>query len=162
MTIDIISYTPAQYAALTEEQVLQIKSAQLKKNRLHAVFVDDLQREKQKLVQNGIFLSTIWTVIKAKLQSNYEQEVQNIRDGLLFYLRYTSRPNDSDSESAPYEVNYALSEEARLNIVKTYYENTYQDANKLFEEFKKDTVAVQYLGELYSPLYDYFLAKTDG
>ena len=34
MTIDIISYTDEQFAAMTEEQILEVESVQLKKNRL--------------------------------------------------------------------------------------------------------------------------------
>ena len=34
MKIDIISYTDEQFAQLTEEQLLEVRSAQLKKNRL--------------------------------------------------------------------------------------------------------------------------------
>ena len=36
MTIDIISYTDEQYAQLSEEQILEVQSAQLKKERLKA------------------------------------------------------------------------------------------------------------------------------
>ena len=43
MLIDIISYTDAQYAMLTEEQLLEIKSAQLKKNRLTAKLEENLR-----------------------------------------------------------------------------------------------------------------------
>ena len=34
MTIDIISYTDAQFAALTAEQLLEVQQAQLKKKEL--------------------------------------------------------------------------------------------------------------------------------
>ena len=54
MVIDIISYTDSQFAALTEEQLLQVKSAQLKKNRLQAKLEEDLQHAKQKFVENII------------------------------------------------------------------------------------------------------------
>lgn len=157
MKIDIISYTDAQYAALTEEQLLQVKSAQLKKNRLDLKLEEDMQAEKHRLVKNGIFLSKIWDLYCEKLRSEYAVEVENLRESLLFYLRFTAKPDGSSSSAAPYTVNYALTVEERFAIVKQYYETTYSDAEKRFEAFKADTVAVAYLGELYAPLYDYFL-----
>ena len=57
-------------------------------------------------------------------------------------------------------MNYALSVDERLLIVKNYYEETYANADELFEVFVQDTVAPQYVGELYAPLYDHFLAKS--
>ena len=44
--------------------------------------------------------------------------------------------------------------------MKNYYEETYTNADELFEVFVQDTVAPQYVGELYAPLYDHFLAKS--
>ena len=35
MTIDIISYTDEQFAAMTEEQILEVESVQLKKKSAH-------------------------------------------------------------------------------------------------------------------------------
>lgn len=158
MQIDIISYTDAQYAALNEEQLLQVKSAQLKKNKLEAKLVQDKEAEKYRLMKNGIFLSKIWELYCQKLQSEYEQEVENIRDSLLFYLRFSAK---SESEStSPYTVNYALTVEERFAIVRQYYELTYTDKKKRFEAFQQDKVAPSYLGEMYAPLYDYFLLQS--
>ena len=56
MEIDIITYTDKQYAALTEEQILQVKEAQLEKNRLTAKLQENLQKEKERLVENGTLL----------------------------------------------------------------------------------------------------------
>ncbi|MBE5740122.1 MAG: hypothetical protein E7349_04625 [Clostridiales bacterium] len=160
MVIDIISYTDAQFAALTEEQLLQVKSAQLKKNRLTAKLQTDLQKEKHRLIENGTYLSTMWQKIQSQLRSVYEQEVANIRDALLFYLRFAAKPEDSETGDVPYTVDYSLSDVERFNIVKTYYEATYSDGVERFAAFKEDKIAPQYLGELYAPLYDYFLEDT--
>ena len=136
MEIDIISYTPTQYAALTEEQLLEVKSAQLKKNRLTVALEEDLQKEKHRLVKNGIFLSSIWDIVQSKLRAAYNQEVENLRDGLLFYLRYSAKPSDSEVSKAPYVVDYSLTETERLEIVKTYYENTYTDGKNALTYLK--------------------------
>ena len=160
MVIDIISYTDEQFAVLSEEQLLEVQQAQLKKNRLKAALDEDMQKEKFRLIDNGIFLSTIWRLVQWKLNKTYESEVQNIRDSLLFYLRYSSKPETGEAEEAPYTVDYSLSDTERFNIVKEYYETNYSDGEERFEVFKADTVAVKYLGELYAPLYDYFLSMT--
>ncbi len=158
MEIDIISYTPAQYAALSEEQILEVKGAQLKKNRLQEKLNKDIEKEKYKLMENGTYISPLYNLLKNKLTASYNQEVENIREGLLFYLRYGGKPNDTEASSAPYTVDYSLSDEERLEIVRTYYETAYTDADARFNAFKTDEVAPVYLGELYAPLYDYFLA----
>ena len=44
MEIDIISFTDEQFAALTEEQLLEVENVQMKKNRL----TEDLEEEKRK------------------------------------------------------------------------------------------------------------------
>ena len=157
MKIDIISYTDAQYATLTHEQLLQVKSAQLKKNRLLLKLEEDMQAEKNRLLKNGVFLSRIWELYCKKLTEEYNVEVENIRDSLLFYLRFSVKPDDAQTNSVPYVVDYSLTMEERFHIVKNYYEATYEDGGERFATFKKDAVAVSYLGELYAPLYDYFL-----
>ena len=152
MTIDIISYTDVQYAALTKEQILEVEAAQLKKNRLFIKLEEEKRKEKYRLIENGIFLSKIWELYCEKLQKEYDQEVENIRDSLLFYLRFVG----GGASSAPYTVDYSLKMEDRFQVVRSYYETTYPDAYERYQAFKKDEVAVVYLGELYAPLHDYF------
>ena len=65
--------------------------------------------------------------------------------------------HDEPGAGAPYSVDYSLPVEDRFAIVKTYYETNYSDGNERFVAFQQDTVAVQYLGELDAPVYDYFL-----
>ena len=155
MKIDIISYTDTQYAALTEEQIQEIKAAQLEKNRLENALAEAKRKEKHRLIERGIFLSGIWDAYQAKLQAEYEQKIESLRDSLLFYLRFSTKP---DAYGTGYTVNYDLSLEERVAIVRQYYESAYTDAKERFEAFKEDKVAVVYLEELYAPLYDRFLA----
>ena len=159
MEIDIIAYTPEQYEKLSEAQILEVQSAQMKKNRLLRALEEAKQKEKNRLIKNNIFLSEIWALYCAKLQEEYEQEVNSIRDGLLFYLQYSVRDEETSSTS-PYPIDYSLTAQERLAVVKEYYETTYANATERFEAFKADKVAVWYLGEYYSPLYDHFLALT--
>ena len=90
MVIDIISYSDEQFAAMTDEQLLEVQSAQMKKNRLMAALEEDLRKEKYRLIDNGTYLSSMWPLIQEKLQKAYEQEVDLIRDALLFYLRFST------------------------------------------------------------------------
>lgn len=157
MKIDIISYTDTQYAALTEEQIQEIKAAQLEKNRLERALSEAKLKEKHRLIERGIFLSGIWDAYQAKLQAEYDQKIESLRDSLLFYLRFSTKP---DAYGTGYTVDYNLSVEERFAIVRQYYENKYTDASERFEAFEKDKVAVVYLEDLYSALYDYFLEES--
>ena len=153
MEIDIISYSPSQYAVLTSEQLLQIKEAQVKKNNLLRKLEERLQQEKDRLVENGMVHSSIWTALEEKLRAECETEVAWIRETLLFYLRYSVANGVAD---APYTVDFSLTHLQRLDIVKTYYMNAYSDPIERFNAYKKDSVAMKYLEEYYSALYDYF------
>ena len=115
---------------------------------------EDLQKERDKLVKKGIYNSNLYQLMKDKLEKEFEDRVAFIRDCLLFFLRYSSHPNDSGLD-APYEVNYAQSYEARFNVLKKYYTTEYEDPMEAFEAFKLDKFALNYLGELHAALYDY-------
>ncbi len=160
MDIDIISYTSEQYAKLSDAQLLEVQSAQMKKNRLFRKLNQAKQDEKNRLVENNTFLSELWNLYCARLQEEYEQEVEAIRDGLLFYLQYSVR--SEEASSSPYTVNYALTMEERLAIVKSYYELNYKDPAERLEAFKADKIAVGYLGEYYAPLHDHFWTLAQG
>ena len=155
-TIDIITFTESQFAALTHGQLQTVKTAQQKKDRLYRDLREKLRREKHKLVKNGVFSSGIYSLLEERLTAECEREVELVRQCLLFYLRYSMKPNTSTVTGAPYEVDYALSDEARLNIVRNYYNAQYKNAKERFEAFQQDTIAPQYLGELYAPLYTYY------
>ncbi len=160
MNIDIIDYTEEQYAVLTQEQIKEIREAQNKKDRLTAELEVQLQTHKDAVVRRGLFNSSIYRLIKEKLNAEYEQEVSLLREGLLFYLKYSMQPDGSEVD-APYTVNFALSYETRFTIVREYYETTYSDDIERFDAFCLDKFALKYLGEMYEPLYMYFreLAK---
>ena len=139
MEIDIISYTAEQLAELTPEQLKEVRSAQLKKNKMAKDLEERLAKERQKLIHKGTYFSDAWGLLQKQLRKEHDKEVEILRDGLLFFL------------------DYSLSEEERFYVVQGYYQNAYTDGTERFNAFKEDTVAKQYLGELYASLYDYFL-----
>ncbi len=155
MTIDIINYTEEQYAKLNNEQLMEVKKAQATKNRLKKKLTDEKLSEKYRLVKAGIFHSKIWSMICDRLQSEYNAEVEVLRDGLLFYLQYSGQ--QGTGSGVGYTVDYSLSVADRVTLVKAYYLDAYSDPNERFEAFKNDPIAPSYLCEAYSGLYQWFL-----
>lgn len=155
MKIDIISYTDEQYAALNDEQIQEIRSAQTKKNTLERNFAKAIEKEKYRFTSNGTFISKLWALKVQELTAEYEREVDTVRQALLFYLRYSGKPSGEAGESAPYPLNYALTDEERFVVVQEYYMSAYSDAEERFTAFQADGFAKSYLGELYAMLYDY-------
>lgn len=97
-------------------------------------------------------------MIEAKLVAEYEEEVGWIRDSLLFYLRFSVKPDEG--VSAPYKLDYSLTVEERVEVVEEYYLTAYTEPLERFEAYKADEVARAYLGERYKNLYDYLLWLT--
>ncbi len=159
MTIDIISFTNEQFASLNAEQILQIKEAQVKKNALDRKLQQDMLKEKYRLQDNGMYLSGIWDRYCNQLREVYAQEVEILREALLFYLQYSAKPEEEQAQSAPYTVDYALEMADRYILVRDYYMSAYTDSAARVTAFKQDAVARQYLGEFYATLYDYLLAQ---
>ena len=159
MTIDIIQYTPEQFAELSSDEILEVKRVQLSKNRLARNLAEKKRAEKYKLLAAGIFQSNVWQDICCALDDAYEQEIEGLRDGLLFYLQYGNR--SGSGAVAPYRVDYSLSVVERAIIVRDYYNTTYDDGQRRYEAFKADHFAKSYVGEMYAGLLDYFYAYSD-
>lgn len=161
MVIDIISYTDAQYAALTAGQLQQVISAQKKKNALMREYPKKVAAKKAELIENGAVHSDLWKEVFADMREEYETELNELREGLLTYLRYAVKPSEGDATTSGYDLDYSLSIEERYAQVKKYFEEEYEDANLRFIAFKNDQNAEKYLGELYGTLYDYFYAQAN-
>jgi len=154
MEIDIISFTDEQYARLSDEQLIQVKDVQIKKNKLLRALEEAKATERYRMLKDGIFLGASYAKVCEQLQAVYEEEINNLRDGLLFYLRFSVR--DDNGEEAPYLVDYSLDYVERIRIVREYYETTYPDAVDRLLALKEDQVAMSYLGEYYSSLYELY------
>ena len=154
MTIDIINYTAEQYGELSDAQLMEVKRIQLSKDRLTRRLEENKKKERFRLIENGIFTERIWGSIATELENAYTQEVENLRDGLLFYLQYGERV-ESSGGSAPYTVDYSLSGQERAMVVKEYYMTTYDNAVTRYAQFRTDTFVKRYLGEYYGGLHDY-------
>lgn len=161
MKIDIISYTDEQFAALTETQLQEIRLVQAEKDELFAKLEKAKEKEYFRILGSGTARSTIYEQACARLDEEYEAEVERLRNGLIFYLQYSFRGEDSSVDSAPYIVNFALPYEQRYVIVRDYYMNTYSDPKERFEAFRMDQVAGSYLGEYYGTLSSYLRAYAE-
>ena len=158
MEINIIDFTSEQFSKLSNDQLSDVKTAQLKKNRLERELERKKRELKSKMLKNRTIRSDQYELLLAELVQRYEMEIENVRDGLLFYLQYSVKP----SVNAPYTVDYTLTMEERLRIVWGYYDEAYSDKVQKFETFLKDTVAPSYLGEFYAPLKDQFYFEAYG
>ncbi len=150
MEINIIDFTSEQFSKLSNDQLSDVKTAQLKKNRLERELEVKKRELQSKMLRNGTIRSDVYKQLIKELTLRYEMEIESVRDGLLFYLQYSAKP----SSSAPYTVDYTLSMDDRLDIVWGYYNDTYTDAVEKYEAFAADMVAPSYLGEFYAPLKD--------
>lgn len=159
MEIDIIAFSDSQFALLTNEQLEEVKSVQLRKNRLTAALEEKKRKAKYKLVEQGAFRSSIFDEICAKLNQSYQEEVESLRSGLLFYLRFSVKSDGT--QDAPYEIDYSKTYEERYNVVKAYYDTTYSTASERLEALKNDRAATGYLGEYYSTLFDYYAVRAE-
>ncbi len=157
MTIDIINYTEAQYAALSAVKLQEVREAQMKKNALVAKLESQKAKEKARLIDRGIFPSSIWARREAELTEACEAEINVLRETLLFYLHYANEKGTvAVPDGVPYPVDYSLSEVDRMLALKSYYENAYTDDTERFNAFVDDEFARTYLGERYGSLYHYF------
>lgn len=155
MQIDVVSYTPTQLASLSFSGIREIRATQLKKNKLLRQLERNLQKEKNSLLKRGLFDSCIWQQIQTKMRSDCDEEIEELRQALLFYLKYaTSKKVETDD--VPYLVDYSLSFEERYVQVKNYYITTYPAPPTRFTNFINDLFAPLYLGEMYGMLYDEF------
>ena len=160
MEIDIITFTDEQFASLTAEQILEVKEVQLKKNKLLRSLAKQKAKVKYDMVSQGIFWGASYDKVCQQLQAATDEEIENLRDGLLFYLRFSAR--DEVEEDFPYTVDYSLSYSERIRIVREYYQTQYTNPVERLNAFKEDKVALSYLGEFYGSLYEEYYYEANG
>ncbi len=155
MVIDVITFTDEQFAALSEEQILEVKSVQLKVNKLRQEADRLAVKMKFKLLKNGVGRSSALEEYEIRERARIDQEIDTLREGLLFYLRFTVKHGTTE-EQAPYTVDYSLTYQDRYLLVKAYYDGKYTNAKERYEALRADQVAKAYLGEMYLTLHDLY------
>lgn len=155
MEIDIISLTGEQYALLSPEQIDKVKSAQQKKDDYLQKAAEEKRALRYTLLKNGNFRSVSLEKAEKEIDETYKNKIEIVREGLLFYLQYSAKAEDTGGTSEEY-ADYSLSPTERVAAVKKYYGEKYGTAAARFAAFKKDKTAPVYLGEYYAGVYDYF------
>ncbi len=155
MVIDVIAFTDEQFATLSEEQILEVKSVQLKVNKLRQEADRLAVKMKFTLLKNGVGRSSALEEYEIRERERIEQEIDTLREGLLFYLRFTVKHGSTENE-APYTVDYSLTYQQRYLIVKAYYDGQYTDARERYNALREDEIAKVYLGEMYLDLSDLY------
>jgi hypothetical protein len=162
MKIDVIDYNEKQLAALSAGQVQQVISAQKKKRAMEVAMRKKLSEKRAELIENGMLHSDLWQTEKETIVHAYQEDLQELREGLLLYLHYAVKPPEAEIISAPYRLDYSLSVTERYLQVKEYYDTEYTDDWARFEAFQNDQYAVTYLGEMYYTLYDVYRYEYEG
>ena len=152
MIIDVLEYTDEAFSTLKKKDQLKVKEAQLKKNAMERTLHKKMSEEKARLVKNGTFLSANFDAFCARLQAEYADELEYLRDALTYDLLYKEK--NKDELVAPYLIDFTLSEQKRMEIVKAYYMQAYTDPAARLDAFQKDAVAKEYLEDSYNSLYD--------
>ena len=73
MEIDIISYTDKQFASMTTEQILEVRKAQEKKNKLEKKLAQSLQEAEKWHIEKGTYHSTPYQKSVENLQAECEK-----------------------------------------------------------------------------------------
>ena len=153
MVIDIVTLTDEQYALMGEGQLLEVRNAQARVNRLRKKLAEMIDDVKFRMIKNGVGRSASREAFVERETARVNEEIEQIRKDLLFYLRFVMKPVEEGG--APYILDYSLKYEERVPIVRDYYLETYSDASERFAAFQKDDHARGYLGEYYVSLSAY-------
>ena len=84
MTIDIITLTAKQYAALSAEQLDKVRAAQLKKDGYKAAMEEEKRKKKYALVRAGIFRSCVYENFARRLRRNTKKKRRRCGRGCCF------------------------------------------------------------------------------
>ena len=91
MIIDVLEYTDEAFDALKKKDQLKIKEAQLKKNTMERALAKKISDEKARLLKNGTFLSSAFDAFCARLQAEYQDELEYLRDALTMIISMMHR-----------------------------------------------------------------------
>ena len=153
MTIDVIDNYNEIYEFLTGWQLYKIQYAQHKKNTLLEEQEEETQKAREKLIQNGTFVSELFDMENAKLQQKYQAKIDLVQKEIAAYLINTMKPGFVHGFTVPYVVNFALSQYQRYLKVKEYYTKTYPDATERLNAYTKDAFVMEYIKEYYELLH---------
>lgn len=153
MTIDVIDNYNEIYEFLTGWQLYKIQYAQHKKNTLLDELEAETQKARDKLIQNGTFVSELFDMERVKLQQKYQVKIELVQKEIAAYLTNTMKPGFVHGFTAPYVINFALSQYQRYLEVKGYYTKAYANPAERLSVYTRDAFAIEYIKEYYDLLH---------
>ncbi|MGN0807318.1 MAG: hypothetical protein ACI4MN_02595 [Candidatus Coproplasma sp.] len=162
MIFDIVDITEEEVELLTTVQKKLLRTAQQKKNEMMRKRDEQLFELKIMCNSNNVESSSIYAQTAAKIQSDYQTELDILVEQLQFNMSLRE-PTSSDetggsgTDNTGYIVDYELSYLERYIQVRDYY-LTIEDPAERIALLQADTVAMEYLGTYYSTLFDYLVA----
>lgn len=170
MEIDIIDLTDPEYSDLSPEGLELVHKAQRKKNEILKKVDEDIEEMFESLIDRHFERTTEFRQYKLFLNKKAEEEIEILKEDLVFDLAYKVKPSDSGSEEGgggsegggesgdtyryPDNPDYSLGYSDRYQVVRKYYMNATSDPNVRLRAYSNDTLAKEYLGEFYQTLYD--------
>jgi len=166
LKIDVLSFTDAQWKALTYAQREIIYAAQRKKNDMARKFNTEKRNAVLQLLAGGTARSSIMENKIAELLEEYEEDLLALADSTYDAMENAAGKEAETSGGAgsvnydeddvitkqsvysPSSPDYSLSYEDRFYAVRQYYMSI-SDATKRYNSFLSDSVAKEYLGEYY-------------
>lgn len=162
MIIDIIELTEEEMAALSLQQILILRNAQIQKEEMKKTLAADQKSARLLLLANGMARSSVYDEMCAELNEQYEKDLAELVERTQFNLANSSQSSGgggssggtggSGSADAPYLVDYNLSMLERVEIVQAYYLSV-EDGGERMRLYASDDVAKEYLGDYYAALY---------
>lgn len=164
MIFDIVNITDDEVDLLTTVQKKLLRTAQQKKNEMVRKRDEQLFELKIMCNSNNVENSSIYRQTAAKIESNYQTELDILVEQLQFNMSLREPTNGdetggSGSDDTGYIVDYELSYLERYIVVRDYY-LAIEDPNERIALLQADTVAMEYLGTYYNVLFDYLMTLT--
>lgn len=154
MTLDILTGTGYKESELSVYQLSFVRSSQERKNNRIRKYNEQLVELRRKYAKHGTLRSNVYTAEKNALQTQYTADLEQIKDDMLFKLKYLAVSDSASSDySYPTNLDYTLAAADRYYVVYNYY-MTMTDPSVRFALYQADNTAKNYLGSLYATLYD--------
>lgn len=161
MELTILDELGIDETTLSNYQISLVRATQKKINAKMKQMDRKIDRLIEKLYGKGIGASSVYDVEVERLNVDFSEEEEQLKDDLLFQLDYlgTSGEESDEEYSYPDNPDYSLSAADRYRVVKDYYMSM-SDPDIRFALFQADTLAPDYLGSFYATLYELLRSYT--
>lgn len=157
MTIDIIDLNDPDYADLSAVQLSMVRVAQGKKNEILAAAQREKDELRDQLIANHFARSSVMEYAEDRIDEEAQEQIAVVKEDLLYQLSYEALASEGNAQGPyryPENPNYNLTPSQRFLVVRNYYMMVTDDPDARLQAYAMDTLAMSYLGEFYSTLYD--------